>query len=69
VGTFAPVYSQLSTTEDDRAQRGGSRETRGAGDVGVPFGGFRQSGHGREMGEYALELYTEVKSVIASLED
>jgi len=29
----------------------------GAGDVSVPFGGFKQSGHGREMGEYALELY------------
>jgi len=41
----------------------------GAGDVSVPFGGFKQSGHGREMGEYALDLYTEVKSVIANLDD
>ena len=41
----------------------------GAGDVSVPFGGFKQSGHGREMGQYALELYTEVKSVIANLDD
>lgn len=29
----------------------------------VPFGGMKQSGHGREMGEEALELYTETKSV------
>eukprot|EP01013_Petalomonas_cantuscygni_P030774 TRINITY_DN56822_c0_g1_i1.p1 TRINITY_DN56822_c0_g1~~TRINITY_DN56822_c0_g1_i1.p1 ORF type:complete len:492 (-),score=143.88 TRINITY_DN56822_c0_g1_i1:271-1746(-) len=29
----------------------------------VPFGGYKQSGHGRENGEYALEMYTEVKSV------
>jgi len=29
----------------------------------TPFGGYKMSGHGRELGEYALELYTEVKSV------
>ena len=29
----------------------------------APFGGFKASGHGREMGSYALDLYTEVKSV------
>ena len=31
--------------------------------AGVPFGGFKESGIGRELGEYALELYTEVKSI------
>jgi len=31
--------------------------------AGVPFGGFKESGIGRELGEYALDLYTEVKSV------
>ena len=25
--------------------------------IGVPFGGYKQSGIGREMGEYALETY------------
>ena len=29
----------------------------------------KQSGHGGEKGEYALELYTEVKAVVANLED
>ncbi|KAK7457119.1 hypothetical protein VKT23_010419 [Stygiomarasmius scandens] len=29
----------------------------------VPFGGFKQSGIGRELGEYALENYTNVKAV------
>ncbi|WVQ81639.1 hypothetical protein IAT38_003763 [Cryptococcus sp. DSM 104549] len=29
----------------------------------IPFGGFKQSGLGRELGEYALESYTEIKSV------
>ncbi len=38
-----------------------------AGDVTVPFGGFKMSGIGRELGEYALAAYTEVKSVITLL--
>jgi phenylacetaldehyde dehydrogenase len=33
----------------------------------MPFGGFKQSGIGREAGRSALELYTEPKSVIMML--
>jgi aldehyde dehydrogenase (NAD+) len=33
-------------------------------DVRAPFGGFKQSGIGRELGEYGLQQYTEVKTVI-----
>jgi len=33
-------------------------------DAAAPFGGYKMSGIGRELGEYALQLYTEVKSVI-----
>ncbi|KAL0959104.1 hypothetical protein HGRIS_014401 [Hohenbuehelia grisea] len=29
----------------------------------VPFGGYKQSGIGRELGEYALNTYTQVKSI------
>jgi acyl-CoA reductase-like NAD-dependent aldehyde dehydrogenase len=36
-------------------------------DASVPFGGYRQSGFGREMGKEALELYTQVKSVWVGL--
>jgi phenylacetaldehyde dehydrogenase len=32
-------------------------------DAAMPFGGYKQSGWGREMGHAALELYTETKSV------
>ncbi len=32
-----------------------------------PFGGYKQSGFGRELGKHALELYTQVKSVFAKL--
>ncbi len=36
-------------------------------DTRSPFGGFKQSGIGRELGEYGLQQYTQVKSVIAKL--
>lgn len=32
-------------------------------DAASPFGGFKQSGFGRELGKHALDLYTQVKSV------
>ena len=32
-------------------------------DVGTPFGGFRQSGNGREGGTWGLEEYLEVKTI------
>jgi phenylacetaldehyde dehydrogenase len=36
-------------------------------DAALPFGGYKQSGWGREMGHDALEMYTEVKAVCAAL--
>ncbi|HEX4212581.1 MAG TPA: aldehyde dehydrogenase family protein [Candidatus Dormibacteraeota bacterium] len=37
------------------------------GDASLPFGGFKQSGWGREKGKEGLELYTEVKTVVVNL--
>ena len=36
-------------------------------DTRAPFGGFKQSGAGRELGEYGLQQYTEVKTVTVRL--
>jgi aldehyde dehydrogenase (NAD+) len=38
-------------------------------DTAQPFGGFKQSGIGRELGEYALSMYTEPKCVMIKLDD
>jgi len=37
-------------------------------DAAAPFGGFKQSGLGRELGEYGLQQYTEVKTVTMALQ-
>ena len=36
-------------------------------DAAAPFGGFKMSGIGRELGEAALANYTELKTVTMSL--
>ena len=36
-------------------------------DAAAPFGGFKMSGIGRELGSYALQMYTEVKTVIMAM--
>jgi acyl-CoA reductase-like NAD-dependent aldehyde dehydrogenase len=37
--------------------------------VATPFGGFKQSGVGRELGPHALDYYTEVKNVYLSTQE
>ena len=48
-----------------RAVRAGTVwvNTYGLFDNAAPFGGYKQSGFGRELGQHALDSYTEVKSV------
>jgi aldehyde dehydrogenase (NAD+) len=37
------------------------------GDAASPFGGYKQSGFGRELGRHSLDLYTQIKSVWVDL--
>jgi phenylacetaldehyde dehydrogenase len=41
--------------------------TSSAADTALPFGGFKQSGFGRESGRYGIEAYTELKTVAIAL--
>ncbi len=36
--------------------------------VSTPFGGFKQSGYGRELGPHALEAYSEQKTIFYATE-
>jgi len=58
-----------SQSAPDRHHRTAShtRNTHNFGDVALPFGGYKESGWGREMGKEVLELYTETKAVAAAL--
>lgn len=52
-----------------RAVRAGTVWINGYGlfDAAVPFGGYKESGFGREMGREALDLYTQTKTVWVGL--
>ena len=47
-----------------RRLRTGQVEINGATfNILAPFGGYKQSGHGRELGKYGLEEFLEIKSL------
>jgi aldehyde dehydrogenase (NAD+) len=61
----------ISSGDIDRARRVASRlrtgnvHLNGAGaDFAAPFGGYKQSGNGREWGEFGFEEFLEVKAVL-----
>lgn len=64
-------YVQSASLERSRAMgkriRAGMVHLNGAGaDPKAPFGGYRQSGNGREWGAFGLEEYLEVKAVMGN---
>ncbi|MES0810859.1 aldehyde dehydrogenase family protein [Roseibium sp. SCPC15] len=64
------LAAYIQTGDSERAKRvsrrlrAGSVYINGAGpDWDVPFGGYKQSGNGREYGEFGLEDFLELKSI------
>jgi acyl-CoA reductase-like NAD-dependent aldehyde dehydrogenase len=74
-GTIYGLVSAVWTRDIRVAHRMASRlkagsvwiNTYNGFDSASPFGGYKQSGYGRDLGAYALEQYTNVKSVWVSL--
>jgi aldehyde dehydrogenase (NAD+) len=67
---FGKVAGAVWSKDEARAQRVARRIRAGQVDVNggafnmnAPFGGFKQSGHGREAGVYGLEEFLEYKSL------
>ncbi len=64
------LTNYVQTTDDDKRRRvarrlrSGMVETNGQGFAqGSPFGGYKQSGNGREGGVFGLEEFLEIKAV------
>ncbi|MBN1171128.1 MAG: aldehyde dehydrogenase [Micromonosporaceae bacterium] len=74
-GTVFGLAAGLHTRDVTRACRVADRlragtvwvNTWGILDVTVPFGGYRQSGYGREQGPESLEEFTQTKAVFVAL--
>ena len=62
---YIQTQDQKKANRVARKLRSGMVDVNGAGiAVDAPFGGYKQSGWGREMGREILDAYTETKSVI-----
>ena len=66
----------VQSADTDRARRVAKRLRTGmvlingaSDDIMAPFGGYKQSGNGREWGAHAFEDYLEIKSVMGFGED
>ena len=69
-GTIYGLAAAVWSGDEERAQRVARRLRAGQVDINggtfninAPFGGFKQSGRGRELGKYGLEEFLEYKSV------
>ena len=71
--TVYGLSSYIQSGSPERARRVASRLRAGmvhingaSGDFAAPFGGYKQSGNGREWGEYAFDDFLEVKAVMGA---
>ncbi len=68
--TIYGLAAAVSSADPEKAKavarqiRAGQIDINGGGfNIMAPFGGFKQSGHGREAGKYGLEEFLEIKSL------
>jgi len=68
--TFYGLGNYVQTRDIEKARRiarqfrsGGVYINGNSADLGTPFGGYRQSGNGREGGNWGLKEYLEVKTI------
>jgi len=73
--TVYGLSGYVSSADHERALRVASRLRTGnvhlngaSADFSAPFGGYKQSGNGREWGEHGLEEFLEVKAVMGCAE-
>jgi phenylacetaldehyde dehydrogenase len=68
-GLAAYVWTRDLSTAHKMAGllKAGAIYVNGARPVGLPVGGYKASGWGRELGRMGVEAYTEVKSVAIAL--
>ena len=64
------LYGYVSGADVDQARavarriRAGTVSINHAFDIAAPFGGYKQSGNGREWGEFGLRDYLEIKGIV-----
>ena len=65
------LAAYVQSADIDHAQRVAAEMRAGAvhvnypaGDTAAPFGGYKQSGNGREYGKWALDEFQEIKAII-----
>jgi aldehyde dehydrogenase (NAD+) len=69
--TVYGLASYVQSSDRKRAQNVARKMRSGnvyinypAGDINAPFGGYKQSGNGREWGQWGLEEFLEIKGVV-----
>ncbi|HQT67947.1 MAG TPA: aldehyde dehydrogenase family protein [Acetobacteraceae bacterium] len=69
--TVYGLASYVQSADRDRARKVAAKMRSGnvyinypAGDMNAPFGGYKQSGNGREWGQWGLEEFLEIKGIV-----